>query len=195
VPKWQALNDLLESAKDAGLAVYDKLAPQVKAISEGRQLLADPDMAPVYIKELANSLTAELKARHAAASAVHEEQAGMLAATPEWTALGTKDRPTRDNIAETRQLRPLPEVHAGDADLLVNELRRCPLSRWKDIAQALPTRFSQARSDAARALLPKAIEVRLPSATISTPAELDAWLTQSKAAISKVLEQGNPVIV
>jgi len=194
LPKWQALLDLLEAAKDAGLPIHDKLAPQIAAIKDGRHLLTDPDMVPVYTRELTTTLTAELKARYAAASEAHEEQSATLAATPEWTALGTKDLAARDLIAENRQLRPLIDVNTTDPEALAGELRRCPLSRWKDIAQALPTRFTSARSDAAKALQPRAQSISLPSATITTKEELATWLASAEKAITVKLAQG-PVIV
>jgi len=46
------------------------------------------------------------------------------------------------------------------------------LDQWQDTISAIPTRFSNARNEAAQALEPKAQRVTLPSATIKTPDDL-----------------------
>jgi hypothetical protein len=194
LPKWQTLQDLLAAARDAGLPQAEKVAAQVDAIRANRQLLSEPDNVPLYIRDLSTALTDELKARHATALAVHDQQSATLAATAEWSTLGAKDLQARDVIAADNKLAPLQEVHVADADQLATELRRCPLSRWSEIAQALPTRFAKARADAARALQPKAQSIALPTATINNKEELTVWLTAAEKAITAKLAHG-PVIV
>lgn len=193
--QWQTLTELLTAAKDAGLAVHQEVAPQAEAILAQRSLLADPDPVPRYIRTLSDAIRAELTARHAAAAAMHDEQSALLAQTPEWKRLGETDRPVRDNLAESHQLKPIAPISIATEAELLGELRRFPISRWKELQQALPTRFQNARADAARALQPKAVSVSLRKGTIASPAELEAWLEDTRARITKVLQDGNPVIV
>jgi hypothetical protein len=44
-------------------------------------------------------------------------------------------------------------------------------------------------------LEPQAVQVRLPSATIKTEAELDAYLKKLRLEIQKQLDDGHPVIL
>ena len=195
LPKWASLQLLLAAAKDAGLPVYDKVAPQAKAINDNRQLLGDLDPMPLYIKDLTEVLAKELTARHAAAVEAHDLASAALARTTEWATLGTKDPAVRDNLVVTHKLKPIEPIAADNEDQLLAALKARSLSGWTELAQALPTRFAAARADAAMSLQPKARQVKLRQATISTTAELDAWLAESRAAIAKELDAGNPVIL
>ena len=80
-----------------------------------------------------------------------------------------------------------------DSDLL-GALEACSIEDWTTQAQALPTRFGQARAEAIKKAEPTARKVSLPSRTIKAVPELEAWLDDAKKQIEEALGDG-PVIV
>ncbi len=62
------------------------------------------------------------------------------------------------------------------------------------MSDALPTRFQNAASSAAKLLEPKAQHISLPGCTIRDETELKLWLDDVKERISTKLKDG-PVIV
>ena len=64
------------------------------------------------------------------------------------------------------------------------------LEMWQAQCDALPQRFQKAQREAAKLIEPKVVYVTLPSATIRTDAELEAWLAKVKQELQKRLKEG-----
>jgi precorrin-2 methylase len=73
-------------------------------------------------------------------------------------------------------------------------LQSCDIVGWKTRAAALPTRCAAALAEAIREAKPKARRISLPSATIETAAELEAWLSQVRETIEKALRDGPAIL-
>jgi hypothetical protein len=192
LPRWRNLEALLAAAKD--LAIAATLRPQVDAIRQGRQLLDPTDPVPALCDAVAQSLRAAVTDLHGKAQQVHEAQAGELDGDAAWKTLGTKDRPARDRITQHERLGPPPSISVATEDELIKTVAANAISWWQDLIQLLPTRFANARAAAAFELEPKSQQVRLPSATIRTEADLAQWLGAAEKAIKAKLAEG-PVIL
>ena len=77
---------------------------------------------------------------------------------------------------------------------MLGSLDRMPLDRWATLRDALPQRFQNALVEATQLLQPKAVAVALPRATLTSEAELDAWLARVREEVLKRLPEG-PVII
>ena len=85
-------------------------------------------------------------------------------------------------------------VAVGTTDEVLATLNGTKLKEWKNLCDALPTRFSQALTAAARALEPKARPIKLPGGTIKSEHDLQTWLSLAGEQIREKLKEG-PVIV
>ena len=71
---------------------------------------------------------------------------------------------------------------------------RLSLSSFADRVAAIDSRFDAVLVAAAELMVPKAQFIKLPSRTIQTVEDIDAWLLDAKQAIATALKKG-PVIL
>lgn len=91
----------------------------------------------------------------------------------------------------------MPEIKTGNTQDVLASLRGIGLHTWADRTAALPTRFDALLREAAELVLPDPVFYRVRGATISSPAELDAWLDTVRKQVSDALTSANgaPVVV
>ena len=76
---------------------------------------------------------------------------------------------------------------------MIAALKRSSLSEWDARILALPQRFASALEAAVKLLEPTAHRVSLPSRTLASEEEIEAWLDEARTLLVKELKQG-PVI-
>ena len=81
-----------------------------------------------------------------------------------------------------------------EAELLAT-LDLTPLKEWENKTAAISERIKAALLEAARRLEPKAERVTLPSASLKSEADVDAYLTKVRTAIMTHLDEGRPVVI
>lgn len=188
-PAWDLLCRLLEHARD--LPGIGDLESQRQAILEQRRLLAEPDPLPPLLQQLADRLRQALAERAQAHRRALELAETELAADPAWHALAAEDQ---QRLRQDCQLLPLPEPERSTPEQLLAALDQRSLAQWATETDAVPGRARRAREHAIATVQPKARAARLPRATITTPAELQAWLEQARAELERQLREG-PLVV
>ena len=189
LPRWRQLTILLHNAAD--LPVAAEVRPEVEAIEANRILLADSDPVPGLVDKLTDALRAALKRTHADCTTGHDAGNAALDASPAWQKL----TPEQKYELRTRNaVRGLPAVAVGTTEEILGTLANVKLSELRAISDALPTRFGNTLTGAAKLLEPKAQTVTLPSSTIKDDEGLKAWLADVEKAIRAKLKDG-PVIV
>ncbi|MBX8463533.1 BREX system P-loop protein BrxC [Deinococcus sp. RIT780] len=186
VDHWKKLQTLLRHTTDAHLKA------QADAIQDGRLLLSDPDPMEPLRTELMNGLRGDLQAARAAYAAAFEAGLHALGSLPQWTALPEADRKgwlTRENLAAPT------EEKLGGINEIVAALDSRSLNEWRATTEAVPTRFGRLRQAFLQSLEPKARALRPPSATLKTPADVDAYLTALRQTLMTIVDGGQPVIV
>lgn len=189
LPHWQQLIALQKFAAD--LPVAAEVQPEVTVIEQHRKLLADPDPVPGLVEKLTSALRTALNETHDTFSADHEARLTALEATPAWAKLTPEQR---YDILSKNGIRVLPTIAVGTTEEVLDTLRHTKLSELRAISDALPTRFSNAATAAAKLLEPKAQHVTLPGGTIKNDDDLRSWLAEAEDCIRKKLKDG-PVIV
>ncbi len=189
LPRWHDLERLLAAAD--GLPVADTVRAQANAVRDGRGLLAEPNPVPSLCATLAAALRAALTEAHEGYTAAFAAEREKLAASEAWGQLP----PGRgDALLVGRGIALAPKPALGtDAELLAS-LAQTPLAGWRDRTDALLQRFAQAMAEAVREVTPAAVKVALPSRTLATEAEVEAYLTEVRAALMVHVEAGKPVI-
>lgn len=186
---WERLLGLHNFA--TGLPAAEACAKSIGAISDGRNLLADPDPTPELTKQLTTALRfalSELQDKVGAAFKAGDEKLG---ASQVWSRLTTEQRLS---LAIACQLKPPRKETFGTDDEILAALHTSTLADRRNLVDAVPQRFSRALEEASRLLEPKAQRLALPGATIHNATELEQWLAGVRKLVDEKLEAG-PVIL
>lgn len=189
LPGWETLGRLQKYASSLPAGV--EVAPQVEAIRNGRRLLETPDPVPQLSAKLVDALRTELKAGYAEWRKRFDAERQSLEASDSWQKLDPADRAA---ILVSCGLTERPEPKVGTPEELLSSLGSAPPAVWADWLHALPSRFSDARTEAAQRLAPKALKVSLPAATLHDEAELERWLDETRRLLKEKLGLG-PIII
>lgn len=189
LPKWKQAVSLLKFAEE--LPVAAEVEPEVADIEQHRKLLANPDPVPGILDKLTSSLRTALNEAHHRCVTDHESRMQALEKTPAWKTI---TQPQRYEILSANGIRVLPMIAVGTTEEILDTLRRTRLSELRAMADALPTRFSNAAAAAAKLLEPKAQRIALPGGMIENEDDLKSWLAETEVRIRAKLAEG-PVIV
>lgn len=192
VTEWQKLQLLLE--KTSNLEVSDEVRQQMDAINANRSVLAEPDPVRPLIATLVDAARAEILQRFAELKAAREQGVAELQDVPEFMRL---PRDTWREIVEACGLGPVPEIELGTDDEVLAELARRPLPNWDDLIEGMKGRVEKARRLLAEAVAPdvETIPYTPPARRLTTPADVDAYVNEVKAALMSEIQAGKAVIV
>ncbi len=190
LPRWTVLQCL--SAYAESLPVAAEVAPQIEIIYQERTLLVDPDPLPPLIQRLSDALRQAVQEARARLATERERELSALAASDEWQELPESER---QEILSANSLESVPDLRVGTETELLTTLEASPLSSWENRIAALPGWVGRAREEAARRLVPQAVRVQLPHATLKTAADVEAYLEALRAEIMKHVDDGKPVIL
>lgn len=189
--EWRDLERLLRHAQ--GQPVATAVAPAAVAIHDGRQLLDEPDPLAPVLSELAATLRAEVIDRAAKLGAAQREAVAELEEWDEWPKLDAADR---EAIVAEAKLLPADPPDVATGARLLEALDAIPLSAWQDRISLVPGRRDQARRQrAAKLLEPESVAVPVPSATIKTASDLEAYLDEVRARVQPHLDAEKTVII
>ena len=178
-------------AQAVGLAEQPEWSATLSAIRANRSLLDEPDPVSHVLKAVTHALRASLSAAVTAHADRYAAQMARMSGHAAWQQLPDEQRQALLVGAGTRH-RTAPAT-GSDAHLLA-ALQSCSLATWQAQTDALAAQCDKALEAAISAAEPKARRVVLPTATIHTQAELEAWLATSKTTIAAALQDG-PVIL
>jgi hypothetical protein len=189
LPAFQLTEKLVTQA--TGIPEQAEWLATLASIRANRSLLDDPDPVSHVLKAAANELRAKLTQAQKAHADAFAGQTARIAGQVEWQKLPEQKR--RGLLSDAGAVERAAPIVTSDEQLL-SALQSCSLATWYAQTDALPAQFDKALAAAIVELEPKARRVTLAGATIHDPAELDAWLTKSKATIEAALKDG-PVIL
>jgi hypothetical protein len=189
--RWTTLNRLLGLAQASHLPGLAAAKTQMDAIIATRALLAKPDP----VQPLIDQLTAEL--RHALSAAndryktAYESAWHNIETDPHWTTLAD---PVKHRIPRDAQLAGPLALAVGSEEEVMETAARVSVPHLVSQLDALPERVAKVKLAIAQENEPKAQHVKLPSATLREPKDLDAWLDKVRADIVPKLKNG-PVVL
>jgi hypothetical protein len=175
------------------MIIAEDVGPDIQAILTNRTLLDDPDPLQPLLNHLVDALRQAVQEAYKAYQEAFKQGMATTSKLPTWKALTEKQHQNvlfQSGLA-TQAIGP----KLSTAEELLTSLNAAPLESWKSRTSALVTQFEQARLLAARLLEPEAVQIRLPSATIKTETELDAYLEKLRLEVKKQLKDGHPVIL
>lgn len=191
LPAWNTLKRLLAHAN--GLSGADVLVAQVTHIEQQRQLLEEPDPVTSLVASLTQLLRDELNRLHGDYQTRHKNGMARLDADTNWQQLEPEQRNSL-LAAQKLTLANTPKVQVANTDEVLATVDRLSLSSFADRVAAIDSRFDAVLVAAAELMEPKAQFVKLPSRTIKSEAEIEAWLNDARQTISQALKNG-PVVL
>jgi len=189
LPAWEKLRKFL--AVGAGMSELTEIETGAQGVIDGRLLLDASDHVPPLAKKCAKVLRDAVTTAHQAFADAYAAGLSILESSDEWKKLTADQRTT---ILGGEAIANVSALEVGSDDQLVQTLQRTPIDWWNDKTAALAARFQNAAAKAAKLLEPKAQWVALPSRTLHSKGDLDAWITEVSSSIESKLAEG-PVIV
>src|SRR5260370_15443347 len=157
------------------LPIANEVDPQVTAIKDSRTLLDDPDPVSPLLNKVTAALRTELQKARKRLIEAQEREIKTLEAFQEWQSLAVADR---QSILKQNALGPVPQLNIGTDEELLATLDATPLAAWEDKIAAPPGRVKRVREETARLLLPEAVRISIPQATLKSVDEVDTYLTK-----------------
>jgi hypothetical protein len=151
------------------------LVAQVTHIEQQRQLLEEPDPVTPLVASLTQLLRDELNRLHTDYQTRHKNGMARLDADTNWKQLEPEQR---NSLLATQKLTltDAPKVQVANTDEVLATVDRLSLSSFADRVAAIDSRFDAVLVAAAELMEPKAQFVKLPSRTIKTDEDIEAWL-------------------
>lgn len=174
-----------------GLPAVQETAGSVNAIESSRGLLSEPDLVPPVIQNILAALREALNTLQREQESTFEREQLRLEGTDIWRKLADEQR---EQLVQRFNLQKAPSIKVANEEEIYSSLRENSLANRRNIVDALPQRFQSALEEATRLLVPKAVRVPLPTATIQNEEELEAWVGDVRAAVKEQLKKG-PVIL
>ncbi len=176
-----------------GLAVLERVGPELGAILTQRSLLDDTDHVTPQVAKLAAALRENLTARHAELTKAIRKADATLAGDATWSKLAAAAQ------AEVRRgvgLDLPPRLDIASDETLRRMLDARPLSAWQSAVDAVGERVAKALDAAARQLDEgrPATTVPIRRGTLADEAAVRAWLGEHEEKLIDAVRKG-PVIV
>ncbi|EMY35396.1 hypothetical protein D477_004446 [Arthrobacter crystallopoietes BAB-32] len=176
----------------AALADVPSAVGHLEAIRDNRSLLDDQDLVGPVVGELADRLRDAVKLAYAGYAAEFEQGMNALVADPTWKSL---DAAAAQQILADNQLLRQPEPAVGTPHEIADELDSTSVANWQDRAAALSGRFSNARAEAVRVLIPQAKKVSVPGATLATQEDVDAYMQRLREYLLAELGAHSSIVI
>jgi hypothetical protein len=189
LPAWGVIERLAKHAQ--GLAPAEDLLKQVDAVRSQRLLLEPTDPVAPLRSGLADALRKALLVAHGAHETAFGKGMASLEASSLWPRLSESDRAS---IIANVDLTPPAQLSLSTDESLAAALDSKSLSSRHAEADAVPGRVQKALEQAAKLLEPRVRPVNIERSTLSTEADLDAWLERQKKTLGAAIKDG-PVLV
>ena len=188
--EWNKLQVLL--ARGELLPEVSGIREQAGAVESSRALLADPDPVRPLVHQASDAIRSAILARLGEYKRAREEGVVELQSEAAFEQLPPE---TWRPIIEKNGLGPLPDIELGSHEQLIAELDRHPLGMWQDLIAGMRGRIAAARNDLAKAVAPATTTYAPPARRLTTPAEVDTYVQEVRAALMDAIKDGNPVII
>lgn len=188
--EWSELTRLLSHAEP--LPVASEVRGQYEAIEEGRQLLHEPDPLEPLIDDLTDSLREEVKSRAQDLVDAHQRATEALEDSDLWSQLQSE---SRERILAEAGLGTFSVPDVSSDEKLLRVLDETSLRTWDERIRFVEARVDQALELAARELQPESVRVNIPTRTIESADDLEAYLENVRSSVTRHLEADKIVII
>lgn len=189
-PKWNLLVELANHAPDE--PEIELLKTEITAIRDNRLLLQEPDPVQPILNIITEKLILILNNKKEQFNTLYDLKMADLQANEYFKKLTPEQKHV---ILANHQLLIKPEIKPLDAHALLNQLQKASLYTWNTKIAALPGQFQSALEDAILLSAPQATQYSLPHKTITNQADIEAYITELKAELEKLLKNSSSIIL
>lgn len=168
------------------------LPDQLSSIMSTRSLLTSPDPVASIVGAATEALRAGITERYSDYSEALANARGLLATHEAWSAL---DETEQDTILRNCKLSTEAAPSLGTPEQVRASIEVRSLAGWDDLTEAIPARVMRALDKATALSRPDAVRVGLPSATLSTPDELEDYVATVREKLTAALAEHKSIIV
>jgi hypothetical protein len=188
--QWQEFERLLQHA--AGLPVAEKASQAAETVRGQRRLLEDPDPIQPYVVELSTALREAVLQRSSEYNEAVSSARDAVEMLDGWPKLTEAQR---SEVIDVGSLTAAPAPEVGSTAALLAALDHTSLDSLKERLGFVAPRLEAAQVKVAQLLEPASVPVRLPTTTIKTEQDLDAYLEAVRNAVQPHLHANQTVIV
>lgn len=191
-PSWQTLTNLMRHA--TAVPDAEMYLSQVETLKSHRQLLEDPDPITPLVNNLTQVLRTELNRLNAEYQEQYNQGVSSLQADSNWGQLESEQQEqllSQNAVQADAQ----PAVDVKSTTEVLKTLEKTPLNMFTDRVAALPARFSNVVTAAAKLLEPEAQFVQLPRRMLKSEAEIQAWVDEVRQTLETAAEKGFPIVI
>lgn len=192
-PRLEALATARALSSAAGdLESAAEKCSQLRAFESTRELLAGTDQISPILTELAAVVR---EAIHRAAESLEKSRALAVEGLQRQQAWAALDKGKQEELLGEHSLSPEAKPALGDSQAVLKAVQHRPISSWDAILDAVPARVSKALESAVRLSTPKAGIVAVPIASLSSSAEIEAYLADLRVKLNCALADYDTVVV
>lgn len=188
--QWRDFERLLQHA--GSIAGVEQAAQVAATVRDQRRLLEDPDPIQPYVAQLSTALRQAFLQRNDEYNAAVTNARAALEQVEGWTKLTEAQRGEVLTVGSLSS-EPAPEV--GSTTALLASLDHTSLDAWKDRLAFVEPRLAAAQVKVAQLLEPASVSVKVPTTTIKTEQDLDAYLEAIHNAVHPHLQANQTVII
>jgi hypothetical protein len=189
-PLWELLAQLNFHLPDH--PEFESLKAEIDAIRDNRLLLQEPDPVQPKLNEITEKLGQILNRKKTSYNSFYDAKMASLQHNIYFEKLTPEQK---HSILVKHQLLAKPEIKSTDARGLLNQLNKASLDNWDTKIAALDSQFQAALEDAVKLSAPQAKSYSLPRKTLTSQAEIDAYLTELKAELENLLKESSSIIL
>ncbi|MDD2260870.1 MAG: BREX system P-loop protein BrxC [Clostridia bacterium] len=190
-PHWRLIEQLQTLSE--GLPDLEIIQSQIQHIKDQRLLLADPDPVIPILSALSQNFREELNRLKQEYDLALKQGKASLVSNGNWQTLEPEQQ---EAILKANQLddSSVLTFDLSDTNAILKTLSRNSLSSIKDRIAAISGRFNKALEEAAVLLEPQCRVIKLPSHTLRTADDVDAWLQEMGTLLKEAIANG-PIIL
>ncbi len=189
-PQWNQLTELLNHAPDE--PDLEQIRTETEAILENRLLLNEPDKIQPILQTVTEKLLLILNNKKQQYLDLYSQLMSSLQAHDYFKKLTPEQKHT---ILAKHQLIHKIEIKSLDSTTLLNQLNYASLFTWNTKIAALPGQFQSALEEAVLIAAPESKTYELPRKTITSQEEIDAYVSDLKEELEKLLKQSNSIML
>jgi len=189
-PMWNLLAELNFHLPDH--PEFESLKAEIDAIRDNRLLLQEPDPVQPKLNEVTEKLLHILNRKKTSYNSLYDAKMSGLQHNAYFEKLTPEQKHT---ILVKHQLLRKQEIKHTDARGLLNQLNKASLDNWDTKIAALESQFQDALEEAVKLSAPQAKSYSLPRKTITSQAEIDAYITELKTELEDLLKESNSIIL
>lgn len=165
---------------------------RLEAFEQTRELLSDTDQISPIAAGLASTVRESLSRAAEAVSQARQSAVDGLGHQSAWVAL---DSEMQKQLLNQHNLAPEGKPELGDTDAVLKAVQKRPLASWDAVLDAVPARAARALEAAVRLTAPKAGTVTVPTATLSSADDVEAYLSDLRSKLTEALSEHDTVMV